>query len=230
VSQPVAYVARDASPRRHTAEYDLRGLRMRVTHGTEDTAIFQEIFTCGYYDMLPEFPPPRRVADIGGNIGMFALQTAIRWPQAEIIAFEPDPKNAAKYRWTMRRNSIPGRLIVACAASRDGTAMFSPGRESTSRLTGDGSGVPVPTIDAFPHLAEVELIKMDIEGGEWDLLLDERFATLPARAVLMEYHPHLCPGDDPRALAEATLRAAGYYHVEPVCHAATGVGMLRAFR
>jgi FkbM family methyltransferase len=224
------YLARDASPRRHTAEYHVQGRRMRVTHGTEDTAVFQEIFTAGFYDFSPDrVPAPRRVADIGGNVGMFALYAAVRWPNAEIVAFEPDPANAAKYRWTMTHNAIRGHLIEACATSRDGAVLFSPGHESMSHITDDGSGVRVPAVDVFPHLADVDLIKIDIEGGEWELLLDERFAGLQARTVLMEYHPYLCPSDDPRALAEARLRTAGY-KPEAVFHDASGVGLLRAFR
>lgn len=230
VEQSLIYLARDASPRRHTAEYEIQRKRMRVTHGTEDTAIFQEIFVAGFYDFpSTELPAPHRIADIGGNVGMFALYSAIRWPDAEVIAFEPDPINAAKYRWMMRRNGIQGQLIHACAGSHDGTVLFSAGHESTSHITDNGSGIPMPAVDVFPYLSEVDLLKMDIEGGEWEVLLDERFAAVPAQVVLMEYHPHLCPSNDPRALAESRLEAAGYVP-ELVFHDQDGVGMLRAIR
>jgi hypothetical protein len=71
---------------------------------------------------------------------------------------------------------------------------------------------------------------MDSEGGEWALLLDPRFADLPASTVVMEYHPHLCPDDDARAAATAALRDAGSVMHTIFHDPGNGVGMLRALR
>jgi len=74
-----------------------------------------------------------------------------------------------------------------------------------------------------------DLVKVDIEGGEWDILLDPRFAQNPPRAIVLEYHPHLCPGDDPRAAAQEALARAGL-SMAPIWHRADGYGMLWAWR
>jgi FkbM family methyltransferase len=216
--------------RQIAADYTLRGHPVRLVHGSHDQWVFHEVFVDRFYDLPHDFPPPGRIADLGGNIGMFALYTAIHWPEAEIVAFEPDPANAGRYRWTMEHNRVPGRLIEACAAAQDGTLSFAAGQESLAHITSDGSGTEVPAVDAFPHLETADLIKMDIEGGEWSLLLDPRFTQLPASTVLMEYHPHLCPQPDARAAAISALTTAGY-SPQPIFHdEKSGVGMLRAFR
>lgn len=228
--QAVPYLIRALRRRHVTAAYTVRGRPLQFVHGSHDAWVFHEVFVDGYYDLTSGFPPPSRIADLGGNVGMFALFAAIHWPGAEIIAFEPDPANATRYRWTMEHNEVAGRLVEACAAARDGSVSFLTGAESHGRITADGSGRTVPAADVFPHLQTVDLIKMDIEGGEWELLLDARFADLPARTVLLEYHPYLCPQRDARTAAWSALAAAGYA-AEPIFHDdRNGVGMLRAFR
>jgi len=234
VDQSARYLARETLPRKGVGEYTVKGRSVRLTHGTQDTAIFQEIFTAGFYQLPASVNrdlasmPALRVADLGGNIGMFALWAAIQWPACDLIAFEPDPLNAHKYRRFLSSNHLYWELLEACAAAHEGTVAFSGGLESESKISADGE-VRVRAVDAFARLATVDLIKMDIEGGEWDLLLDDRFPNLPAQVLMMEYHPHMCPTDDPRALAESTLTRAGY-EVEPIFHAPEGHGMLRAIR
>jgi FkbM family methyltransferase len=230
LDESLRFLGTTARRRRVAADYTVRGHPIRLVHRSDDSWVFHEVFVDGFYDLPDDFPPPARIADLGGNIGMFALYTAIHWPEAEIVAFEPDPANAARYRWTMEHNRVRGRLIEACAAARDGTVSFAVGQESLAHITSDGSGTELPAVDAFPHLETADLIKMDIEGGEWPLLLDPRFAQLPASTVLMEYHPHLCPEPDARAAAISALTTAGYAP-QPIFHdKENGVGMLRAFR
>ena len=83
--------------------------------------------------------------------------------------------------------------------------------------------------DVLALVGAADLVKMDIEGGEWTILGDARFRHAPPRALVLEYHPHLCPGDDTRAAAVAALTAANL-HVQPVRHGRDGYGMLWAWR
>ena len=59
---------------------------------------------------------------------------------------------------------------------------------------------------------------------------DERFASVPARALVLEYHPHLCLQPDTRRHAIELLERAGY-SVAPIFHRERdSVGMLWAWR
>ncbi len=60
-------------------------------------------------------------------------------------------------------------------------------------------------------------MKIDIEGAEWGLLADPRFAALQPRVLVLEYHEDGCPGPDPAQVAEEALRGAGL----EVVHAGT---------
>ena len=83
--------------------------------------------------------------------------------------------------------------------------------------------------DVLPAVSAADIVKMDIEGGEWEILHDPRFAADPPRMIVLEYHPLGCAGADPRAAAERALDAAGL-RTAPIWHGADGVGMVWAWR
>jgi FkbM family methyltransferase len=177
---------------------------------------------------------PLRVVDLGAHVGLFALRVLREHGDAHIVSFEPDPFNFAALACTIRANpSLVGRwdAIRACAAGRDGQARFSAGASSSSRLLSkeDRGGMAVSMRDAYPYLRDADLIKVDIEGGEWELLQDTRFAHLRPHLLFLEYHPHLCPESDPRAHAMRILDDCGY-RVTEVFRTAGPVGLLRATR
>jgi FkbM family methyltransferase len=232
--QVAAYLYRDARRSPTHGEYTIQGRRIHLVHGTEDTSIFQEVFKERFYELTPlttsALGEPHKIADLGGNIGVFGLWAAIHWPHAQLIAFEPDPTNARKYRQFLKDNNLDWQLVEACAMPMDGSVSFEAGHESTSQISLTGTGISVPGVDVFPTLTDVDLLKMDIEGGEWGLMCDARFRELQARVILLEYHPQMCPAPDAKHLATRLLAEAGY-RTETIFHdAATGVGMIRAYK
>ena len=121
-------------------------------------------------------------------------------------------------------------MIAACADVRDGTVPFGISEFTTSRIESTSTATTVPAVDVFPYLDDVDLLKIDIEGAEWPLLADSRFATVPASAIALEYHPHNCPEADAGSLARRLLEQAGYRTVETGFELPPGHGMLWAWR
>jgi FkbM family methyltransferase len=235
---------RECLRRRGLFTYRLRqnGLRVAIRHGTGDVVTLGEIFHDPYYRPTPEVERSlvrvARIVDLGGNIGLFGAFAATRWPEAEILAFEPDPANAAVHERTITLNGLQRRwkLVSAAAGAHDGQAAFMSGGVALSHLAADedededeGRTIEVPVEDVLPLLARADLLKMDIEGGEWAILGDPRFRESPPRALVLEYHPRFCPGDSPRAAAESSLEAAGMC-VQSIWHREDGHGMLWAWR
>ena len=240
VRSPFAFAAREALGRRGLFFYRLRcgGLTVGIRHGTGDVVTLGEIFHEHDYRPGEEVEHAlngvSRILDLGANIGLFGAFAACRWPQAEILAFEPDPANAAVHERTIAANGLQGRwkLIRAAAGARDGHAAFAAGHAALSRLSDGSDGeetIEVPVKDVLPRLGETDLLKMDIEGGEWPILEDPRFRESPPRALVLEFHPRLSPGPDPRVAVEALLEAAGM-RVKPIWHRDDGHGMLWAWR
>ena len=208
--EPIRFCLRQVTRRHGTRGYRLRGsdVRIYVRHSTGDLITLEEVLAERQYEP-PIAVNASRVADLGANIGLFSAWWLAHHPDARIVAFEPDPDNAAVLEQCMHANGDRAEVIRAAATAHDGELRFRAGELAASRQVDEG-GIAVRAVDAFPYLEQSDFVKIDIEGGEWELLADPRFASLPARVLVVEYHPHLCPAPDPRAHAEALLTDAGW--------------------
>jgi hypothetical protein len=103
-------------------------------------------------------------------------------------------------------------VVAAAAGVEAGQVEFAAGRFHASRVAqaGEHEAIPVAAVDALALAADADLLKVDVEGSEWPILLDSRFASLPATVVALEWHAHGCPGADARATAAAALEAGGF--------------------
>jgi FkbM family methyltransferase len=209
-----------------------------VRHGTADAAVLGEVF----YQRDYEFPEPVQsalealgrppvVVDLGANIGLFGLWLLRSFPEAKIVGFEPDPANLAVFRRCVALNDRSGKwqVVPAAASTEDGTVAFSSGRGSVSHIAEGPSEGSVRALDVFPFLEHADLIKIDIEGAEWDILSDPRFATLRPVAVVLEFHPHMAPAADTRAAAVELLGRTGL-EIAPGRDYGSGQGVLWGWR
>lgn len=220
-----------------TAGYRLRasGVGIVLRHGTSDVWTFDELFELGLYEppaaiaeLLGSLERPPRVIDLGANIGLYGALILSEHRDAHVVSFEPDPVNLDLLRRCIEMNQdLEGQweLVPAFAAARERTVAFQAFGNPSSRMTDEAQpgAVSVEARDVFPFLRHADLLKMDIEGGEWELLADERFGD--PLAVVLEYHPHMCPSDDPHAEAQRLLAGAGY-STQPILRSPDGHGML----
>ena len=212
--------------------YRLRatGQPIYLRHRTQDLTGFAEIFVRGAYDfpariasVLQNVPAPLKAVDLGANIGLFGVRLLAQRPDAQIVAFEPDPHNAEVLRATIASSgSDTWSVVEACAGTASGSVPFQHGQFMESRI--DPGGDPVPVVDVFPALATANLVKIDIEGAEHDILADDRFRSLEAQVVCLEYHPPHQRADVLRRLEDAG------YTVEPFEERLPGVGELWAWK
>jgi len=194
VRSPARYVLREVATSRRGV-YALRSGsgRFSVRHRSGDIDILRKFYAYGYYDLpaevdrrLRELRQDVRVVDLGANIGFFDVYLRDRLPVGHTICVEPDPANAAVLAGVRDANAADWELVRACASNRAGVAMFNTGRKNFSRISDDGD-TAIPTIDVFPLLEQADLVKMNIEGSEWDILRDPRLAQT-ANVWIVEYH------------------------------------------
>lgn len=228
-----------------TERYELRdsGLAFHLRHASGDVAILNKIFArdaaVNSYEPPPAVAaalgPAPRILDVGANIGLFGVFALTRWPSAQITAYEPDPSNGDLLRKTVAANDTGGRWTVVGAAvsNAPGELRFVPGLGAMAHIANpaeDGT-IAVPTIDLFGEVGDgVDLIKMDIEGGEWAIMADARFAALNAKAIRLEWHTFHCPQPDARAEAIRLLQAAGFACTEEADRGHFRNGVLWAWR
>ena len=242
VEETTLFALRELSGRRILARYRVRGTNATVfvRHGTSDVHILGEVFRIRFYEFpervlsaLHATPRPLNVVDLGAHVGLFGVWVLTRFPEAQILSIEADAANAAILERTVAANGHGRWLVVhGFASTQDGTVPFLAGQFAESQRAvpgGSDRAVDVRAHDVFPHLRAADLIKIDIEGAEWEILRDPRFRELRAQAIVLEYHPQGCPDRDPATAARRLLEEAGY-EVQPIDNPPIGVGMAWAWR
>jgi len=240
VRELLRFVARELRGSEVVATYRLRHSRahIAVRHGGPDVLALDEIFYQRHYELpapiessLRSLGRPPTIVDLGANVGLFGAFMRAQFPAARMVSVEPDPWNLTVLRRCVDANSRGDdwEVVEAVASTSNGSARFVTGRYSLSHLAenDEDDAEIVPSIDVFPRLAEADLVKMDIEGGEWAILADPRLGDLRAILVL-EYHPQLAPEEDTGAAVKRLLSAARF-EVAPIFHRPDGVGMLWAW-
>ncbi len=126
------------------------------------------------------------IFDVGANIGLYSLLAGAANPQARVHAFEPTPEIAEAFRENIRLNNMRNILVNALGVGdRCGKAFlqrFMGGDDiydgmnfvSGQKLASEDIPLTVVTIEDYCRqngIARIDLIKMDIEGGEYKALL-----------------------------------------------------------
>lgn len=150
--------------------------------------------------------PGMGVVDIGANIGVFALLSAsLVGPEGHVLAIEPNPANARMLEASRRLNGFAHLVTAQVAAGREtgllvlntthsnGTTS-SPGQDPSSLL--GAQTVPCLAVDVLVDPARrVDLIKVDVEGAEYNALLGAAGVIGRDRpAIVSEFSPSLMPG------------------------------------
>ncbi len=144
-------------------------------------------------DFVPDNERPR-ILDCGANIGFSVLNYKRQFPAARIVAFEPDPEFAPVLRRNLERNGAGDVEVVEAAAwIADGEAgWFCQGIDGSrlvpDRAAGPGTAV-VRTVDLADYLADdVDLVKLDIEGAEYEVVEHLRDRLGKVKNLSLECH------------------------------------------
>jgi FkbM family methyltransferase len=158
--------------------------------------IFEEIFLRGVYDV--ESKGVASIIDMGANTGLFVLRAKQCWPNAKIVAFEPEPTNYAALCETIENNDLRGvkAINAAIAAVRGPTTLYrhprNVGAHSTvHRYSQDSVQVTCQTVsDALALLPNerCDLMKVDCEGAE-ESIFRSLNADTAGRIGMIIYEP-----------------------------------------
>ncbi len=178
-----------------------------------DLAIFFEIFARDAYALDTKVLPPERVKtiiDAGAHVGLAALYFAHRYPHARIFSIEPNPDNFARLKSNV---SAEPRItpIQACltGAPNQQTYITTSGEAWSFRAGKPDTGVLVPGVSINQlreehKIGHIDLLKIDIEGGEEDVFAHPCFLK-HVGTVLAELH-----GIYDLARFNADLQPAGF--------------------
>jgi FkbM family methyltransferase len=187
----------------------IKGERLYLRPSTPDWIVAQGTFDGELNPAIRAATPIRHglIVDAGGYIGTSAIALARAFPDTLIVSLEPARDNFEMlYRNTRRFRNIVAlnqalapragvRTMVDRNEAEWGYAALSdPDDEPSARPLYDVGCTTIPALLTRFNKGGIDLLKLDIEGGEFDL-----FAECPAwieqtRAIVVELHDRFIPG------------------------------------
>jgi FkbM family methyltransferase len=159
-------------------------------------SVFQ-VFDGREYDNIDVYD--RDVVDIGANVGDSSIYFALKGAR-KVVGVEPLPNVYAHAIENVKLNHLEGKifLINAALGSMSGKIKVpcnTPASRSSyfSSLRAKGEcEVPVVTLsEVMRHITEPYLLKMDCEGCEFDVILNDYEHVKMFEKLIVEYHAKL---------------------------------------
>jgi len=184
---------------------------------------------CSQGESFPTFFSPRTdrplIIDCGSNIGVTMLEWKHRWPGAQVICFEPDPRAFRLLQMNVDKNDIPSvRCNNAAVSDIEGTATFyghfTAGSDSRGNSIDPGWGQRHETgthlinchlLSKYLEGQDVDFLKLDIEGAEERVLKEITAHLHRVAAIYVEVHETKATlGHNSEERISEVLREAGF--------------------
>jgi FkbM family methyltransferase len=138
-------------------------------------------------DFVEEVRPEDTVWDVGANVGTYSLFAARQG--ASVVAFEPASDALPRLRKNIELNSVDVSIMEVALADENGTRnLLNTGKSGHGKLSdGDGETVEVRRGDTL-ELEQPDIIKIDVEGAEYEVIRGMGEKLSGARACYVEFH------------------------------------------
>jgi FkbM family methyltransferase len=181
--------------------------------GTSDEAVIEQMFHGQHYNLaklarhaeIDAFLQRMRqqgrqplIIDAGANIGAASVCFALMYPEARVVAIEPETENYSLLCANVQGLNV--RCIQAALAGKVGsTHLIDPGIGTFGyRTAASGDGAEVPTV-TMPNILQEHgeppyfsfLVKLDIEGGEKEVFEGDTDWVQNTPVVIVELHDWL---------------------------------------
>ncbi len=174
---------------------------------TSDVPTFKQVFIHQEYNFDVK-KQPDVVVDAGANIGLAAIYFASKYPNAKIIAIEPEESNFQ----LLQKNAVPYRNIIPVQAAlwnENGRInLMDPGlgnwgfvtdkEKNREKLSGnycyEVKSITVDKLIDDYGLNMIDLFKIDIEGAEKEIFSDSSAWIKKVNGLIIELHERTKPG------------------------------------
>lgn len=172
---------------------------------TSDLYVFEQIFINREYDT--PLSSPQCMLDAGANIGLASVYFANRFPDARIVAVEPESNNFEMLRLNTQRYpniqtvraavwSHAGRLKLENSDDKSWAFRFTQSADETASDAGSDSVVAIDIdrlAQTYNDSHPFEFLKVDIEGAEKEVFAAGGQWLEDARCIVVECHERLVP-------------------------------------
>ncbi len=153
---------------------------------------YKEIFNSEIYRFDCNTTSPI-ILDCGANIGMSCIYFKSIYPNATIIAFEPDEHLIEVLNKNITQNNFTNvTLHQAAVWIEDGFISFDSKGSEASHIDNSGSGTNLVKTIKLSNLLQaydnIDFLKMDIEGAEFEVVKDCVPYLNKVSNFFLEYH------------------------------------------
>ncbi len=197
-----------ATKQRHQGEISVRiqEIKRDVTlrTGTSDIECFEKVFLYNEYS-LP-FPwKTTTIVDAGANIGMATLYFAHAFPQASIVAVEPElsnykalERNCSGMRQVQTVNAALWPVKCDLTIKDQAAEKWSFSVKETYLPEGQSTRIPAITVPELMErckFSKIDILKLDIESAEKELFASNSELWLKhVGLIVIELHDRYLPG------------------------------------
>jgi FkbM family methyltransferase len=170
------------------------GLRIHLSEHPHDIISVFVVFVREDYGRVK---PGSTVADIGANIGIFALYAA-HSQAARVVAYEPSAESYSLLLRNIQANQLEHRVVARQMAvvGTPGEKVRFPVKSSMyNTIVTEDSGTDFEWVNTIglggivAQLGEISLLKLDCEGAEYDILSSaDKDVYSKIRHIRLEYH------------------------------------------
>lgn len=180
------------------------GEKIHIRTATPDLNVAVSSLVDGEYAAI-QCENARVIIDAGANIGTSSIFFARKFPQATIYAIEPEQgnfdllvKNTGAFK-----NIVPIRAAIWGSNETREVQSRMTGHwgytvaETTNRTQSTGQEIQCITMASLIEqyeIAEISILKMDIEGGEKAVLETSAAWLDKVRIITIELHDRICAG------------------------------------
>ncbi len=186
--------------------------------GWADAGVLSHLFQPGYRIVTPDDRHIRRIVDAGANIGDETLRFRAHHPDAEVIALEPEPGNFS----VLERNFSDDDAVhciragLWCSAAKlrilqgDRFESFRV-EEVADEEPHDVDALSIPSILERSGWDGIDILKLDIEGAEYEVFSKGAEAWLPrVGALILSVRTMTGPGRRWQSSAQRLLLIGEY--------------------
>lgn len=162
-----------------------------------DKPIFYQVFYEKQYDLYGvDFPAATKIIDGGANIGCASVYFAIRFPQAEILAIEPE-KNNFEFLEKNTKSYKNIKCLQAAIWNKNEQLSLTNPEGGAAEFMFETTASNINTINAVTinfllkenNWDNVDIVKLDIEGAEKEVFSADDLSWLKkVKLLIIELH------------------------------------------
>lgn len=171
--------------------------------------VFKEIFMEDFYEidsLVKKLPSNPVVIDVGANAGFFNILLFSKIHKARVLAYEPMPSNIHFFKEAIDKNPIlqsiklyqaavtgePKEYIELFTEDTEGNTVVSSVFSNFNQLNNKKVRVEARSLTSIIEengLHQVDLLKLDCEGSEYDIIYNTEPSVLTkAKMMVIEVH------------------------------------------